>query len=161
MQKFIKIIQKIEEGVMVACLCTMGIVLSVHVFFRFCFDMPIPWAEELARYLQIWITFIGIGYGVRRKTHVSMPMIRNMMPRAMQYIAQVVCDISIIICSFILLWVTPEFMSQQIKLSSAMHIPMYIVYAAIPIGFVSYIIYLIAEMVKYTIAFKAGKDEIC
>lgn len=161
MKKITKILQKTEEVVMVCCLGTMGLVLAAHIFLRWAFDMPIPWAEELARYLQIWITFIGIGYGVRKKAHVSMPMFRNMMPRTMKYCATMICDILIIVCCLLLLRAAPEFMMQQNKVSSAMHVPMRIVYAAIPVGFVSFTIYMVAEVVKNTIAFATEKEEIC
>ncbi len=161
MKKIIKVFHKIEEVVMISCLGIMGLVLAAHIFLRWSMGMPIPWAEEMARYLQVWITFIGIGYGVRKKTHVSMPMFRNMMPRTMKYIATMICDLLIIACSIILLSAAPEFMMQQNKVSSAMHIPMYIVYASIPLGFVSFTIYMIAEVVKNSIAFVTGKEEVC
>ena len=66
MKRLISGLHKLEEYSLILCLAVMGIVLFVQIIMRTFFSAPLKWAEELARYLQIWITFLGIGYGIRR-----------------------------------------------------------------------------------------------
>ena len=59
-EKLVKGWYAFEEGFMVLALGIMGLVLTAQIVMRYFFSSPFSWAEELARYLQIWITFFGI-----------------------------------------------------------------------------------------------------
>lgn len=51
-----------------------GIFLCVfaQVIFRYAFNSPFTWSEELARYLFIWCAFLGWIIASRRNTHLAM-----------------------------------------------------------------------------------------
>ena len=53
--------------------------LALQVFMRYVLNMPLIWSEEFARYLFVWVAFIGAGYGVRRGIHISMEYFFNKM----------------------------------------------------------------------------------
>lgn len=44
--------------------------------------MPISWTEELARYAFVWLTFFGIGFGVRYSLHTRFELFDHLMPQA-------------------------------------------------------------------------------
>ncbi len=52
----------------------VGIFLCVfaQVIFRYAFNNPFTWSEELARYLFIWCAFLGWILASRRNTHLAM-----------------------------------------------------------------------------------------
>lgn len=153
MKKLINTLQKMETWFLMVCLALMGIVLAAQVILRYVFHSPLSWAEECARYLQIWITFIGMGYGARKHAHISLSLLRKRLPRTCKYLSMLVCDTAILIAGAWLLSISPEFLAQQNKLSSAMHIPMQLVYIVIPIGFSAYMIYILMGMAQYSIEF--------
>jgi TRAP-type C4-dicarboxylate transport system permease small subunit len=62
-----KLLNKIEEGFIMVCFAIMALVLALQIFMRYVMNMPLIWSEELARYIFVWATFIGAGYGVRKK----------------------------------------------------------------------------------------------
>ena len=46
--------------------------------------MPIPWTEELARYAFIWLTYFGIGFGIRNESHTRFEIFDNFMSPAVK-----------------------------------------------------------------------------
>lgn len=148
MNKVIKVLQKIEENFLITCLSVMGIILTIQILLRYFFNAPISWAEELARYLQIWITFIGIGYGFRKSSHIALTLIKDKLPLKIAIIVSIINNIIMIFSCGVVIYISPIFLTQQNKLSSAMHVSMQLVYCVIPIGFVIAIIYLVADILR-------------
>ncbi|MGD1821484.1 MAG: TRAP transporter small permease [Pleomorphochaeta sp.] len=157
MKKFIKIYQKIEEIFLIVCFAIMGIVLTSQIFCRYALNIPIAWAEELSRYLQIWITFVGIGYGVRNNSHISLTLLRSKFSNKVRLIIELLINLLIIISSILIVIVSPEFLLQQDKMASTMALSLQIVYIAIPIGFLINFIYKVSELINL---FNNPKKEI-
>jgi TRAP-type C4-dicarboxylate transport system permease small subunit len=160
-KKFVRIFQKTEEYFLIVSLAVMGTVLAAQIVCRYVFNAPIAWAEELARYLQIWITFVGIGFGIRSGSHISLNLLRKRMPRFFGYLAGMIYNsLALGVCVLVLIN-APEFLNQQDKLASTMNISLQLVYVAIPIGFSLGGIYLVAQMVGDTLRFKRGEELVC
>jgi TRAP-type C4-dicarboxylate transport system permease small subunit len=160
-KKIVRIFQKTEEYFLIGCFAVMGMVLATQIVCRYVFNAPIAWAEELARYLQIWITFVGIGFGIRSGSHISLNLLRKKMPRVLGYLSGLLFNALMVMVCFLVLYHAPEFLAQQDKLASTMNISLRLVYIAIPVGFSIGAIYLVAGMVNDTIKFKRGEDLQC
>ena len=57
-------------------LCALGCLVLVGVsfagvIFRYAFNNSLVWSEELARYLFIWLIFLGAAIGVRERNHIA------------------------------------------------------------------------------------------
>ncbi len=50
---------------------TMTVLIFMQVIFRYVFKESLSWSEELARYMFIWLTFIGASIATREKTHIN------------------------------------------------------------------------------------------
>lgn len=53
---------------------SMGVVAFVAVFYRFVLHDPITWSEEAARYMMVWVTFLGAGYAMGKGKHIGVTM---------------------------------------------------------------------------------------
>lgn len=148
MNKILKIYQKIEETFLIVCFAIMGIILTSQIVCRYALNSPIAWAEELARYLQIWITFVGIGYGIKSKSHIALTLLREKMPKKIGYSLEIFITILIIISCILIVIAAPRFLLQQNKMASTMNISLQIVYIAIPIGFSITAIYKINDLIN-------------
>jgi len=62
--------ERLEESLLVALLGTMVVLIGLQVFMRYVVHASLSWSEELARYLFIWATYIGVSYGVRQRAHI-------------------------------------------------------------------------------------------
>ena len=71
MDKAVAKINKLTRFVVILLLMLMVIAVSLQVLFRFFLDQPLAWTEELARYLLIWITFLGSAYAMSIRAHIG------------------------------------------------------------------------------------------
>ena len=76
------------------------VVLS-QVFFRYVLRVSVPWTEEFARYLLIFITFLGGALAVRDKKHISINVIIDRLPKKIFFYLNKFFDLAIIIFLFI------------------------------------------------------------
>ena len=58
-QRFFHVIEKIEIGVCIFFLFWMTLIVILQVCSRYLFNYSFVWAEELVRYLMIWMVMIG------------------------------------------------------------------------------------------------------
>ena len=80
LKKIDKILLKFEEPFIVLGICVMGITMAVQVFCRF-FGTALVWSEELSIHVFAWTVFIGMSYGVRKKLHIRLELLDNILPK--------------------------------------------------------------------------------
>jgi TRAP-type C4-dicarboxylate transport system permease small subunit len=126
---------RLEEWFLVATFSVMGLVLLAQVFFRYALNAPLIWSEELARYLLVWITFLGIHHGIRHRTHIEMGYFFAKLPRSWQRTVPVITQAFLVVCLVLFLPGAFRFVSAQSGIdSSAMQLNMGLVYLVIPLG---------------------------
>jgi len=62
--------ESLETGVCVFLLFLMSLVVILQVFSRYIFNYSFVWAEELVRYLMIWMVMIGAALVQSRNDHI-------------------------------------------------------------------------------------------
>jgi TRAP-type transport system small permease protein len=70
---------EIVVGAMLVAIC---VIVFAGVFFRYFLHIGLGWTEEAARYLQIWMTFIGATIAVKRWSHFQLMIINERIPRS-------------------------------------------------------------------------------
>ncbi len=146
----------LETGLLVILLGVMGLVLLLQVIFRYFLHTPLLWSEELARYLQVWITFGGIGFGIRHKSHVAMSLLKNRLPSSVQHLLGMVANTIIITCLILLLPTAWNFTAYQNRiLSSTLRLPMSAVASAVLVGSLISILYFTVQIIQFIIALRS------
>jgi TRAP-type C4-dicarboxylate transport system permease small subunit len=129
----------------------MVIVTFAQVFFRYVVFYSIPWSEELARYALVWLSAVGASYGIKRNIHVAVDVVVQALP---QEIRSLIIRINyLLIAAFGLVLVVYGLKISQVnmgQLSPSLHIPIGLVYAAMPVGGLFIIIHALAFMVPET-----------
>ena len=130
-----RFLDKFEEIVLMVGLILMGLAVALQIFMRYLFNMPLVWSEEFARYIFVWISFIGASYGVRQGAHISMEFFFNKLGLRMRKRVAVSTNILSIAAFAYLIPTAISFTRAQHPIaSSAMDIPMSWLFAAVPIG---------------------------
>ncbi|MCK4241822.1 MAG: TRAP transporter small permease subunit, partial [Candidatus Atribacteria bacterium] len=84
------IISFVTDGIRwIIAFLLIGMVISVllTVISRYIITISIPWTEELARYLMIWIAFLAGSLGLKKGVHVGIVfLVRKTSPRIKRYI---------------------------------------------------------------------------
>ncbi|MCC7485195.1 MAG: TRAP transporter small permease subunit, partial [Burkholderiales bacterium] len=68
---FVRRVNRLVELVVIAQFAVLVAVVTAAVFARYVLNDSIVWAEELSRYLFIWVTFLGGGLGMGTNIHVG------------------------------------------------------------------------------------------
>lgn len=130
--------QRLEESLLVALLGGMVVLIGLQVFMRYVVNASLSWSEELARYMFIWATYVGVSFGVRQRAHIRVTAgIDWLGPRA-RLIVDILTHLVFAAFAAIVIW-QGVVMAQKIarfgQTSSSLGIPMTWVYAAPIAGF--------------------------
>jgi TRAP-type transport system small permease protein len=73
-----------------ACVAVMVIFILIQVFFRYVLGNALPWSEEGARFLMLWMTGLMAPTAFRRGGFVSIDMMVMFLPKAIAAMLQLV-----------------------------------------------------------------------
>ena len=72
---------RVGEGLIMALFGGIVLVGGLQVLCRYAFNASLAWSEEFQRYGLIWIVFLALVVGYRRKAHIGMEFLMQKMPR--------------------------------------------------------------------------------
>ncbi|SDY75400.1 TRAP-type C4-dicarboxylate transport system, small permease component [Jannaschia faecimaris] len=64
----------------IACMAVMVIFILIQVFWRYVLSNPLPWPEEAARFLMLWLMVVA-PTALRRGGFVAIDMVQLVLPR--------------------------------------------------------------------------------
>lgn len=134
-QKVDKCLSMIENAVIILGLSAMFLILLAQVIMRYVFSRPLTWSEEAARFIFVYVSFIGISYAYRQKGHIRMEVVVNLFPQAVRRGLEVLINLGTIALFCYMIPFSFRFIGIQAGVKAiATHIPMSIVYTALPLG---------------------------
>jgi TRAP-type C4-dicarboxylate transport system permease small subunit len=71
---------RLAEWAMALLICAMTLLVGAQIAGRFLFGYSIFWSDELARFLLVWIAFLGMTVGVRRGAHPGVDSLVRALP---------------------------------------------------------------------------------
>ncbi|MCO5147607.1 MAG: TRAP transporter small permease [Aquamicrobium sp.] len=135
---------ELNKWALILLLGAMSCIVFTNVALRYTTNYSIPWAEEVARYMMVWMTFLGAGLTLRYGGHVAITNVMDgLAPRA-QRILRAVIALSLFAFFAVMIWVGYNYaMRMRFQLTPATRIPFSYIYAAIPVGFALLAIHLL------------------
>ena len=132
-----KVLRKIEDTVTIAGLGIMTALVIVQIIARFVFNAPLKWSEEVARFIFLWVVFIGVSYATRERLHIRLTLLYERFPPKVQTILEIAYNIGIIVLLVLLIEKSIPVLVRQNRLPmpATQILPMSYVFIAIPIGF--------------------------
>src|SRR5690606_15380033 len=128
----------------------MSCIVFANVTLRYTTNYSIYWAEEVARYMMIWLTFLGAGLTLRFGGHVAITNLMDVMPTGWQRLLRAFIVIALLGFFAVMIWVGYNYaMRMRFQMTPATRIPFSYVYAAIPIGFSLLVIHLLLVVRSY------------
>ena len=140
------------ETILVACnrwllillLVAMACIVFANVVLRYTTGDSIVWAEEVARHLMIWVTFLGAGLVLRFGGHVAIDNLHQAVStRSARWLRTVVAVGIGVFClvmtyfSVLYVWAT------RFQTTAATDIPISFIYLAMPMGFLLMFVHLL------------------
>jgi len=145
-----KLIENLEENVLVfSYLCTIPL-LTAQVVARYVFNHSLAWSEELARYIFIWQVWLGSAYCVVKNRHIRIDVFTDKLPKNVYKVFEILVTIATIaFCVFMFskgLQVANK-IARLHQTSPALKLPMQYVYYCIPLSSGLMIIHYILHVV--------------
>jgi TRAP-type C4-dicarboxylate transport system permease small subunit len=129
---------------LILMLSAMTLVVGANIASRYLTGHSFAWADEVARYLMIWLTFTGAGLILRRGGHVAITRLQDALPDTGQRILRAALVAGLLVFFGFMVHVGLQYAQRmQFQLSPALRIPFSYVYAAMPIGFGLLIVHLL------------------
>jgi TRAP-type C4-dicarboxylate transport system permease small subunit len=135
MQKVLDYVEKALDTILIFMMIVMASAVVIQVVSRYILNRPTSWSEELARYLFVWITFLGSAVVIRKRRHVDVSVLTDRLPPRAAWVVYLIADAAMLFLLGTLTWagIGMAVVAHR-QLSAAMDLPMSIAYAAMPIG---------------------------
>lgn len=148
LKKLISVMDNILKYVLAALLIGMVAVIFLQILTRYVFQSPLPWSEEVARYLFIFVTYLGVSRAIGTGGHIALDILTsNLKPRTHGFV-NLIIDL-IVAFYFAFLIYTSMLLLPIIarQFTPALNISYAFIYIAIPLGSSLSIIYLGNKMI--------------
>ena len=154
-----KLLNKILETVLAVVVAVMVIGCFWQVFTRFILNSPSKYTEELLRYLLIWMTMLGVPYAYGKERHLSINLFTRSFDKRDSLMTKIGIEILILFLSLFVM-VAGGFMvtsNSAGQLSPALHMPMELYYACVPISGILMVIYSVTRLTGFLKHWKEEK----
>ncbi|UFJ41088.1 TRAP transporter small permease [Brevibacillus humidisoli] len=143
-------ISTIEKYLAIVLMFAMAVIVALAVLFRYVLNAPLSWAGEVSVFLLIWVSFIGGSLGLKYKSQAAVTIIIDYVSARAKRIIAIIAHLLMLLFLILLLyysytWVlSPGVAFQR---SSAILLPMWIPFSAVPIGLTFAGIHLLSNLV--------------
>ena len=132
---FLDALDRVLFVVLAVLSAAMVAVILYQVVLRYCFSAANVWAEELARFMFVWITTLAASMAVRRNVHLRVDLFIDILRPKARLIVQIISYTAIFIFLVYLCVLGVDLMTRTtINRSAGLRVPMAVPYAAIPAG---------------------------
>ncbi len=130
-------------AVLIALTAGMALLVIANVFARYVFNHSFVWAEELSRYMMIWVGFLGSGLVLRIGAHIAVDVFQDLVPRRLAQAMRLAVVGVMAVCIVAMGWLG----AQYVQFAWGQESPILnwnfgLIYLAIPIGAVLMAVYL-------------------
>ena len=128
---------------------SMALLVAVQVFCRYVLNSSLFWSEELARYMLVWLSFLGATVAYYRHLHPGVDTITSRLPASKQRFPLLcVHCISMVIGIVMLISGTQFSWFIRMQVSPALSIPKWIILSIIPFCGLLFFVYALLFFLK-------------
>ncbi|MDR2174769.1 MAG: TRAP transporter small permease [Synergistaceae bacterium] len=149
--RFKKFLDNFEEYFVVWTMALMTALVFCQVVMRYVFSNSLSWSEELARFIFMWLSWVGASYAVKERSHFRVEMFANLLKGRHRRRFELLILAVWFGFAVVMAWLGSQlmiFLMETGQISAAMEIPMSWVYASVPAGCALMAVRLIAEIAK-------------
>lgn len=140
----------IEKALGSVLLAIATIIIALQIIFRWTSILPLDWTEEIARYLFVWIIYIGVAYGVKQRAHISVEILTVFAKPRGKFILAMISNVLFFIFALVISYHGILLLGKITKFwqtSPAVKVPMVIPYSSYVLGFILVMVRLIQDSI--------------
>ena len=121
---------------------SMALLVATQVFFRYVLNSSLFWSEELARYILVWLSFLGATVAYYRNLHPGVDTLNSMLPQKQQHITRLTVDfVAMALAAVMVVSGTQFAYFVRTQISPALSIHKWIILTIIPLSGVIFFCY--------------------
>ncbi|QIE56013.1 TRAP transporter small permease [Pikeienuella piscinae] len=135
-------------------------IIVIEVFRRHVLDNSSSYGEETARYAFIWLAYLAAARGVKKRSHLSIDLIRAFMGRKGNFILFMVNDFLFFVLAVVVIVTGTRFVITTIEYNqyfTGIQIPYWIAVASIPVGWGMIALRVVQRCVLTIQAYRRGE----
>ena len=94
---------RLLRALMVITIALMSLLVFTNVVLRYGFNSNLGITEELARYLFVWLTFLGAISAFAKNAHVRVDTVVQRMPPGLQRVVRILGNLAMQVCCVMIL----------------------------------------------------------
>jgi len=113
----------------------MSAIVIAQVFCRYILNHSLFWSEELARYILVWLTFLGTCAAYYRGMHPGINLFSKRLPARLKHVAKIIVLLMSIAFFWVMIWYGIQFaLFVKLQTTAALALPKWIIFAIIPVS---------------------------
>lgn len=92
------------KWVAIGLVAAIAIIVSMSVIFRYGFNNSLAWAEDAAKFLLVWLAFIGSPLGFKHGAHVSIDFVPAAVPAVIRRMVRALTHLIVLTLMVVLAW---------------------------------------------------------
>lgn len=145
-----------EDNVAAALLGLLLIVMCWQVLTRYVLGAPSDWSEEAARYLYVYVVFLGTSAGISNRSHVSIAYFTEMLRPGARLAVSLLVDLLILAFLAFMVWWGIKATLRNVDIPLAVTQVSYAcVYVVIPLTSIAMIVRTVLLMHSDIVRFRA------
>jgi len=150
MTHFMRALDWILDRVTLVLLAVLLLVVGGQVFSRYALNHSLFWSEELARYLFIYLVFLGSAIVLRRNGHIQVSFFVERLPAGMRRGVAVLVDLLLLgFVGIVLVQSVRLALMVWTVLTAAMEIPWTLVYLGIVLGMAAMVLTMFGALWRH------------
>lgn len=160
LNKLSDVVNTVAEYFCAIALGVMSIVVFAQVVFRLT-SGSLPWSEELARYLMIYMVYVGTSIGIKRNSHIAVEVIMDRCPAKAQKVVEVLVDLLMMAAFGILCYYGMKIVNiTMMQKSPAMQIKMGYIYLSMVLGGALMLLHCLNNMINTITGYKPEVEKV-
>jgi C4-dicarboxylate transporter, DctQ subunit len=139
MNRFIGVINRIEEYTLSLMLLQMGLAGFLQVVMRYAFSTAITWLDEFVHFEVVMLTFFGAGLGVKYGVHICVDVVKNRVRGLAYDLLDAASHVVVLIYVVIVLYfgmILISMMTGLVQYTPTLRLPKHYLYALVWLGYV-------------------------
>ena len=136
--KFLKMLNNhLEEYLLVLLMVAEVIIVFAQVITRFILKTPLAWSEEIARYMFIWLVWIGAAYATKENKNIKIDILSSKFTGGMKILAEIFAGVLFIGLMVFMFYTSGKVTYTVYKsnsIATGSHMPMWIAWFSLPLS---------------------------
>ena len=114
---------------------TITVIVALGVFFRFVLNNSLPWTEEVAKFVMVWLAFIGAPVVLREGGHIAIDIVPTRLPAPLGIIAMMLIQLIVMVVLAVLVFQGWALAWNALpQLATTVDVSLFYIFLAVPIG---------------------------